>query len=185
MQVILDHIGAYIVAGTIIFLLLNMNLMNNNASQEYFNSSYVQEAATASARVIENDLYRLGYRVPANVILFADTLSVRFLADINNDSIPDTVYYYLNNAVATLDKPFYRKINGTAALIVASFNQFKFNYYDSLGSALTLATLTSQAGRNRVRSIELVSYSRWSSASAQGIYQGAAWQKRITPKNMK
>lgn len=183
MQTILDHLGGFIIAGTVMLLIVNLNVMMNDASQEIFRSSYSQSAALSSALIVENDIYRAGYRISGDKITLADSLNFRFNADINNDSIPDIVYYYLGTATG-LDKPLFRRVNTETAVQVAAYSTFSFAYYDSLANALSAATLSTQTGRNRIRSIELLSTTRWPSANAEGRYQSTVWRKTITPRNL-
>lgn len=178
-----DIIGSIAISGAVILMIVTLNINMNSSGDEIFKSSYSQSAAISSAQVIESDIYKAGYKATGNKVLQSDSINFKFVSDINNDGSSDTVYYYRSTS-STPDKPVYRKVNSAAAIIVGSYSQFTFSYYDSLANILSYPTVSTQTGRNRIQSIELTSIIRWPSPNSDSVYQSASWRKLISPRNL-
>ena len=145
-----------IVGGLILLILFRLNttatanLYNNNSEAN------VQMSMISVAEVLESDLRKIGYCKdwtkipdPTKSILLADTSSIKFLTDVNNDGNVDTLYYYigptseLSNTPNPRDRLLYRVVNGSAPKSSnVGITRFKLTYYDSFGNEITKMPVT-------------------------------------------
>lgn len=150
---LLDILGATIIGG---ILLLTLFRIQDNTIENFFfyNSDLILQSNLLDViEVVEADLRRIGYcSVPENfpdptqAIVSADSVSIRFLSDVNLNGIMDTVYYIcgptsqLASTSNPYDKLLYRYINGSSASVygVGSVTQFQLRYFGALGNELTI-----------------------------------------------
>ncbi len=180
----LDLLGSFLIGGTIILMIVNLNIAINNSGQEIFKSTYSQSAAVSSALTVENDLYKAGYRSTGNKILMADSTNIIFTGDLDNNNIQDTVYFYRGILSATADYPLFRQVNFGTAIMVGQYSVCVFVYYDSLGNNISYSSLSSQTGRNAIRSIEFTAQVKWPVPNEDSLYQSTVWRKLISPRNL-
>lgn len=184
MGVLVDHIGATIIGGMVILVLLGITLNLQQTNREIVMENMAQTTIADVAAVIENDLVKIGYHVPRTTsrILEWSPSAISFLSDIDNNGSIDTIRYYLGDATELLqtqnpdDKPLYRLINGQT-LKGSSFGctDFQLAYYDSTGQAAVTA--------DQVRTIGL-RISVQSKAASGETYAGTFWQSLIRPMNL-
>ncbi len=149
---ILDVLGSMIIGG---FLMLILYRTNSAAVENTYNNGSdltVQENLAATVEVLENDFRKIGYcndwtkiPDPTKAIIYADSTSIKFLSDVNNDGNVDTMYYYLgstsglSNTPNPNDRCLYRVINGAPTQGVnLGVTQFNLLYFGALGDTLSL-----------------------------------------------
>ena len=144
---IIDIIGSTIIGGLLMLVLLRTNAAA--VENTYLNGQdlVVQENLTTVVEILESDFRKIGYCKdwtkipdPSKAILLADSTSIKFLTDINNDGNVDTLYYYLGPASGLSGTPnprdrlLYRVINNetprSANLGVTEFKLLYFNSFD-------------------------------------------------------
>lgn len=148
---LLDVVGSIIIGGLILLILFRLNasatsnLYNNNSEAN------VQSAMISVAAVLEDDFRKIGYCKdwtkipdPTKSILMANTSSIKFLTDVNNDGIVDTLYYYvgptseLSNTPNPRDRLLYRVVNSeTPKSSNVGITEFKITYFDTFGNIIT------------------------------------------------
>jgi len=150
-NVILDIVGSSIIAG---ILMLSIFRLNNNSTEDLYRGTSNLSAQTNLATVVEileADLRRIGYcadweKIPAptEAILYADSISIRYLTDINSDGIVDTMYYYFDYAKDIPETPnprdrfLYRIVNGATPVEAnLGLTQFKMEFFDAIGNSLS------------------------------------------------
>lgn len=185
----LDIIGSFIIGAVIILLLANLNLFISSSAADNLAVNIAQLNLKTTGEILENDFYKLGYRVPSDAIAEADSDKIKFFGDINNDSNIDTVYYYLGptsemaSSQNPNDKILYRVINNETPIKANVVSNFKLTYYDSTGSAKSYGSLNSAVQRNKIKVIKI--YLKIESQEpVDGAYQAAEWLRKITPKNL-
>lgn len=189
MSYLIDIIGSTAIAAAIIFIVLEFNKNVNDVTAEVLLSNISNTEALTSAEVIEYDLYKIGYGVSANSITKADSNYLTFLSDFDNNGTVDSISYFVGNTGERLntanpyDKPLYRKINNGGRSLLISVVSCTFSYFDSIGTQLNYASLSSQAVRNRIRSIN-INLRAESAEPVNNIYQGIDWARTIRPKNL-
>lgn len=191
MASLLDILTATFIGAILILMIIGISFYIQNSSHEVINANIAQVNLKEIAEVLEYDLYKIGYRVPSNKILEADSTRIRFQADLNNDGKIDTVYYLLGNPNELAETPnprdriLYRienneRLRGSNLGVV----DFKLTYYDSSNTKINYNSLTSQNSRDKIRSIEF--YVRVETLyPIEGYYPGAEMKRTIKPKNLR
>lgn len=191
MASLLDILTATFIGAILILMIIGISFYIQNSSNEVMTASVAQMNLKEIAEVLDYDLYKIGYRVPSNKILEADSTRIRFQTDLNNDGKIDTVYYFLGspneltNTPNPRDKILYRiennePLRGSNLGIV----DFKLTYYDSTNIKINYNSLGSQNSRDKIRSIEY--YIRVETLyPVEGYYPGAEIKRAIKPKNLR
>jgi hypothetical protein len=150
-NVILDIIGSIIIAG---ILMLSIFRVNNSSTEDLYRGSGNLVAQTNLATVVqilETDFRRIGYcfdwkqiPVPTEAILSADSVSIRYLTDVDKNGIVDTMYYYFDpitdipGTPNPRDRFLYRVVNSeTPYGVNLGVTQFSLEYFNALGTKLS------------------------------------------------
>jgi hypothetical protein len=178
-----DVIGSTIIGGIVLLMILALNSnMENTAGVQTMNIC-TQQDLTTLVGMIEYDFAKMGYRVSDSLkICFADTSSITFKTDIDNNGVVDSISYSLASTLNTTtenprDRILYRTLNnGTPMAINLGDTRFRLWYYDSLGNITTW--------RSKMRAVRLAlnleSTSAWDT-----VYTGVYWERTIKPKNLR
>ena len=148
---LLDILGSIIIGGLILLILFRLNTSATSNLYNNTSEANVQSAMISVGSVLENDFRKIGYCKdwtkipdPSKAILYADTSSIKFLTDINNNGIVDTLYYYVGPTSELLNTPnprdrlLYRVINNAPPKSSnVGVTKFKITYFDSFGNILT------------------------------------------------
>jgi hypothetical protein len=191
MASLIDIITAAVIGAAIILMIIGLNFYIESSSRDIINSSIAQSNVTNVGSILQFDFYKIGYRVSSNKIGLADSTRILYYSDFDDNSVVDSIYYYLGPTSELTSTPnpndrlLYRvQNNETPRSSNAGVVDFKLTYYDSTGTKLAYSSLTSQAIRNSIRSIE-VYLKIEASSSVEGTYAGIEWKKNIRPKNLK
>lgn len=147
---ILDIISSVIITGVLLLTALRLNDQANETSILYHSNLTLQQNMTAVTGILEHDFRRIGYcqdykKIPdaAEAIRYADSSSIRFWLDLDNNGTVDSIYYYIGppsemtSTVNPRDRRLYRKVNnGTAQPLELGVTQFRFRYFNALGDTL-------------------------------------------------
>ncbi|MCC6551156.1 MAG: hypothetical protein IT279_13915 [Ignavibacteriaceae bacterium] len=194
---ILDIVGAILIGGILIVSLhtVNQNVLTNIY---YYNSDIVNQGNLVSVvDFIERDIKRLGYSsnpallpTSAQSILTADTSRIKFVGDLDNNDVLDTVTYYLG-PLSDLqvtpnprDRILYRRID-PGGMISANpgVTEFSLLFFDALSDTLPLPLPASQTGR--IAAIQ-ISVRVESATSVEEEYALAFWRQiRVSARNLK
>jgi len=156
---ILDIVGSIITGGLLLLILARTNA---SAIQNTYNNNsdlITQQNLSTIVLLLENDFRKIGYMGdyikagqldPTKAIIYADTSSIKFLGDIDNNGVMDTVYYYegptseLSGTPNPNDRMLYRSISSTNPannLFTKSgsmgITQFYLTYFDDFGNQLS------------------------------------------------
>ncbi|MBI1803887.1 MAG: hypothetical protein HY033_08045 [Ignavibacteriae bacterium] len=193
MTVMLDIIGAAILVGMVVIMILNVNVNMGNENFKALTELRMQTETIQLARILEYDLHKVGYKVPrAGAIRIADTSRLKFRANLFNvGSATDSVEYNLGGFVAwsknPRDKSLYRYENTNKVYIDFSITRLKFSYYDSRDSLM--ATPVTGSMLDSIKSIRILltleSPEPFDTTRTQGSgYIGGYYQKLIYPRNL-
>ncbi len=200
---ILDIIGSVIAGG---FLLLILARTNGNAIQNTYNNNsdlITQQNLSAVVQLLENDFRKIGYCGdwtkagqfdPTKAIIYADSSSIKFLGDVNNDGTMDTIYYYegptseLSGTPNPNDRILYRSITSTNAsdnsLIKSGsmgITQFNLTYYDDFGNQVS----TPVSAPGSISEIQITLQVQ-NTEAYNGQYVTSYWrQLRLAARNLK
>ncbi len=150
-NVMLDILGSVIIGG---ILLLSMANLNEKSTENLYRGSTNLAAQTNLAtivQILETDFRKIGYcadwqqiPTPTEAILYADSVSIRYLTDVQSDGIVDTMFYYIDHSTDIPETPnprdryMYRVINNEAPVGVnLGVTQFKMTFFNALGTELT------------------------------------------------
>jgi hypothetical protein len=153
---ILDIIGSMAIGGLLLLILWRLD---DSAVQNVINNGQeitLQQNMTTIALILEHDFRKIGYCAnwnnipdPSKAILYADTSSIKFLTDDNDDGVVDTLYYYLGptSELASTPNPrdryLYRILNGKKLQEAdLGITRFRLVYYDALGDSITSNPVT-------------------------------------------
>jgi len=185
---LLDVLGATIISGLIIFMLMQLNMRMVTTSTDMLSSTITQSESAVSAQIIEYYFYKIGHKATSNKISIADSNRIKFCGDMNNNSKIDTITFYLDeNRFEGSENPkskgLYRIENNGERLITAVVSKFQLSYFDSISTKLTYASLRNQNVRDKIRSIKIfIDFE--SSFPVNDSYQGVTWKRVIRPKNI-
>ena len=149
-NVILDIIGSILIAS---ILMLSIFRLQNSSTEDLYRGTGNLTAQTNLATVVqilETDFRRIGYcadwtqiPVPTEAILLADSISIKYLTDIDGNGLLDTMYYYFDPTTDIPETPnprdryLYRVGQGEASVDVnMGLTQFKMEFFNALGTKL-------------------------------------------------
>lgn len=199
MSVMLDLIGSTMIAGLVLLMGLSLNSNITNSNQSYNSDVIVQESLVSLVESLEYDLRKMGYNIedPTTVIIHADTTHIRFLSDLDDNDITDTVDWYLGKYITSSPNPkdriLYRKIAtpGVGSLIVGSapgVTRFGLRYLDQdgvqtniMGQIWIIETTLQVESPWKVQNTAVLNqaYENWG-------YSAAFWrQTRLAGRNLK
>ena len=150
-SVILDLLGSAIVGSILMLTLFRVN--GSAIENTYVGNGQLtaQENTTTIVQILESDLRKIGYcadwekiPIPSSAILFADSSSIKYLTDVDNDGNVDSVFYYLGPTSELLSTPnprdrlLYRIVNDeTPNEANLGVTTFRIHYFDDSGNELS------------------------------------------------
>jgi hypothetical protein len=191
---LLDIVGSILVGGVLLLILFRLEATADETSYDSSQDLIVQQNLTTLIDIIQSDFRKIGYCAdytkitnPADVILYADSNEIKFIADLNDAGVLDTVDYYtgptseLSNTPNPNDRLLYRVINGeTPKSSNLGVTEFKLIYQNSFGD--TLDTPVDPAGQ--IASIQ-VDLEVENPEAMNNEYQNAYWrQVNFTTRNL-
>ncbi len=200
MSAIFDIIASIVLAGFVILLGLRMNATVANSNDSYHADVIVQENLVSLVQSLEGDFRRMGYHVidPTQVILVADSTHIRFVADMYDNGIIDTVDWRLGLPQTFTPNPNDRILTRTIRPAPAGYSGiltsvpgvtvFSLRYLNqsgqpaiSLGQIWIIETSLRVESPWKVQDREVLdqSYNLWG-------YSAAFWrQTRLASRNLK
>jgi hypothetical protein len=149
-----DIVSSTVIAGILFLMVIRLSAQANETALVYHTNLMVQQNMISLVGVIEHDFRRIGFCAdpskidnPTEAIRLADSSSIRFWTDVDNNGALDSIYYYVGStseaAVAETQNPrdriLYRQTNtGSPLVMQIGVTQFRFRYFDSLGDSITL-----------------------------------------------
>lgn len=143
---IIDILGATIIGGIV---LMNLVKMNSNVIQNesmFGHDKNLQVDVVILATIMDRDFGLLGYcgdytKMDSTAIIYGDSVSIKFLADVDNNGTFDTLYYYtsdttvLSHTPNPRDKILYRQLNSNPPFVVANnITEFNLKYLDTFAN---------------------------------------------------
>ena len=192
---IIDILGAMIVGGLLLLILLRLN---GSVTEKFYtsgNDRNLQKSLAETAILIERDFRRMGYCADPykitetmDIVQVADSDFISFYTDIDKDGNLDILTYFLSdtNALAATvnprDRILYRQINSNTPLIVSTnITKFLFEYYDVFGNNLP-SPVASPGNISHMK----ISMGMEDPDAYDEQYSKAYWQQvRLTSKNLR
>lgn len=177
----LDLIGSTILGAAVIAAVIGLNLLLADSSNRATAELTSQQTMVEFQRMIQWDLDKIGYGTAAPVpILAAKADTLRFIADLKNDGIPDTLRYYRRSVtqqgVNTL--LLYRVVENTKDTMKMNIglSRFDLTYFDSTGASTSTPSL--------VRGIKIAARAESRIALQDSVKAGAYWEQTFYPRNI-
>ena len=183
MSAMLDLVGSFIIGGLLMMMILNVNTNFNQMSTEDQLELIVQQNLAELVEEIEFDFRKIGYGManPWLSIVSADTSSITFWSDLDNDGNVEFVSYQLgptwevSGTVNPRDRILRRSVNGTPVGGSLGVVDFQLILYDVLGAVTTDLT-----------TVKRIDYHLFleSPFPSDSVYARSAWNATIRPKNL-
>lgn len=189
MNSLIGTLGATIISGYIILMMIHFNENVSSANFEILNSNISQEDAIETGKILEFDLYKIGFKATGEKIQLADSLEIIFFSDFNNDDVLDSIRYYVGNTSELShtsnpdDRPLYRKVNTNTVNAIGAVTDFNFAYFDSSGSQISYPSLSNSAVREKIKSIRIL-IGIEAAEPVNSVYHGVDFFRIIRPKNL-
>jgi len=138
MNVIIDLLGASLIGGLVMLLVVNLNAYSQETKYASDADLRLQQNAKTLAEIMNDDLRKIGYNYSGTAITEAEQQRITFNGDINNDGSMDQVSYFLGSkadAEATPnpdDKVLFRVVNSdTIGGPTLGLTDLRFSYLNS------------------------------------------------------
>lgn len=186
---LLDVLGSFAIGGVVILLIIAFNLKMQEDTRECVSNQNIQGNTASSAEVLNYYFYKIGYKATGEKVLLADSNSIKFVSDLDNDGNIDTTSFYTGSKseLSFTDNPddmkLYRKNNNSIPELTDIVTCFELTYYDSMNNKIDYSNLTSSSGRSIIRGIK-INLKIESQDKSGEYYPMVEWQKLIRPKNL-
>ena len=144
MNVILDLLGASLIGGLVMLLVVNLNAYSQETKFASDADLRLQQDAKTLAEVLNDDLRKIGYKYNGTAITEAGQQRISFRGDIDNNGSMDQVTYFLGSkedADATPnpdDRVLFRVVNNdTIGGPTLGLTDLRFSYLNSKEIATT------------------------------------------------
>lgn len=186
MSVMLDVIGAALLVGMLMLTILNVNMNMTLETYKSASEFHTQTEMIQLARIMEFDLYKMGYGITKPAIILADTSHLKFRANLQDVAgARDSVEYLLGTPVTTSvnprDKHLLRVENITHVSISYSVTRFHLTYYNGRDSVIPAPIIGSML--DSIRAIKIY-MALESPQPFDSSYAGAFYEKIIYPRNL-
>ena len=185
---IADLIGTTVVAGILILMTIGLTGSVSESTTQQMLDVTAQQALTTIQSMIEYDFTKMGFEAaPGTAIVSMGSDNITFWAgiDTNNDNIVDgvnTIAYQLSDTSEASSTPnpddriLYRTVGAAAPVAVAlGVTNVALQYYEASGN-VTVSPAD-------VKTIK-VNLTVQSTIPYDGKYSEAAWEKRVSPRNL-
>jgi hypothetical protein len=185
----LDIIGSYVIGGIVIISLTAVMLNLQGETSDTVMNELAQTTVADIGQQMERDLNRIGYRVSGGQkILRLTSTSIRFLTDLDNDGVVDTVEYFMSKSTQGIQlmrsqgTPGQQSIQWSMGAAVVEFTGT-----DSLGNTVSdiaaVRAVTMQlATVNPTKEVKQLNIQKQMQECGSEV--GAYWHKRVLPPNL-
>ncbi len=192
---ILDIIAGLLIGG---IMLLTLNRINETAvsNQFYYNNDrIIQKNLVSLVEEVEYDFKKIGYCKdpmkfpdPSKAIRAADSTSIKFYTDVDNDGNIDSVRYYigstseLSSTPNPKDRLLYRVVNNeTPYSSNLGITEFRLVYFDVFGDTIDFPILVPGEISFMEISVKLENPFAYDNNYAEAYWR----QVRLAAKNLK
>ena len=182
MNVLLDILGASLIGGIVMLLVVNLNAYSAETKFASDADLRLQQNAKTLAEILDSDFRKIGYRYSGTAITDAEQQRITFKGDIDNDGIMDQVTYFLGSkedASASPnpdDRVLYRVVNNdTIGGPTLGLTDLRLSYLDTREQPTAIAD-----------SICYIKAEIWveTMLEVNGEYPFTYWEMTINPRNI-
>ena len=179
---LLDIIAAFLIGGILFLMIIGLNIRSSEAKFASDSELLLQRDAQTLAEILSHDLRKIGYGYSGTSIITADSTRLTFIADVDTNSVLDTITLYLGDPEEVTGTPnprdryLYRIINGvTSAGPVLGLVRLRFNYRDALSAITT-----------NIPDIKYIEVQIWVETGypVNDTYPFTYWEMKIKPRNL-
>ncbi|MBI3195044.1 MAG: hypothetical protein HYZ34_11365 [Ignavibacteriae bacterium] len=187
MSTMFDIIGSVVALGIITLMITTMNIGLTKETYKTNNTMQLQFEAIQLARIIEFDIYKIGYRTGKQSIVNADSTNFKFKANLfDMEGITDVIEYKLTDPeikvkVGPTYKRLIRKVNDDTLAI--NYNVLKLNFAYYTGRDSQLSVPVSGSWKDSIKSVK-VYLTLESFDELDSTFIGAFYSKLIYPRNL-
>ena len=197
---LIDLIGSMVVGGFLLLLLFRLNDATVENNYVYGGEAIAQANLVEVVQLVEHDFRKIGYCKdwdelpdPSKSILSADSNSIMFLTDENDDGKVDTLHYYLGPATELTktpnpnDRMLYRVKNNDAPLgSNLGVTQFDLIFFDAMGTQLSFPITVPSSIYTMQINIKVEDVYGYDRKHDEVKYSSAFWrQVRLASRNLK
>jgi len=192
MGIMFDIIGSILVRTAIVLIVLRMNVSLNTMVSETVAHSTIQQELSILRDVMSADFEYAGLNVaPTTAFREATSVKIKFDGDLNNDGIPETIYYYyglaseLSNTPNPNDKKLYRQIGSETPLNIANgVTKCIFTYYNTSGIQTSTKSEIKSFSINVVMEDGSLTIKSWKNGTEVVTYPASYWEQSFFPPNL-
>jgi hypothetical protein len=182
MNIIIDLIGASLIGGIIVLLVLNINIYSTKTKFSSDSELKLQQNAKTLAEIVNYDLRKIGYNYDGTAIITAETNKVTFYSDIDRNGSVDIISLMIGDTTEVSysanprDRVLYRVVNGdTSKGPSLGLTDLVFTYRDGSGSVTSA-----------LDSIKYIELEMWieTTEPIDGKYSFTYWEMKINPRNI-
>ena len=192
---LLDILGSSLVGGMLLMIMWRLNDAATQNTYNYGGEVIVQQNLVEVVGLLEYDFRKIGYCKdwtkipdPSQAILSADSASIKFLTDLDNDGVVDSLQYYLgptSELTATpnpRDRMLYRIENAaTPAGANMGVTNFRLSYFNALGAKMSFPITTPSQIATMQIDLKIES-----TAAYRDEYPSVFWRQiRMTSRNLR
>jgi len=147
---IMDILASVIMGGMLLTIVLRLSDSAAEKTYNYSGELSLQQNLVTIAQILETDFRKMGYCKdwekfpdPTQAIIEADSSSIKFFADIDNNGNMEIVHYYLGptsdlqHTPNPRDRFLYRVVNNeTPVGVNLGVTEFYMIFFDALGDSL-------------------------------------------------
>jgi len=147
---LIDIVGSMVIGGMLMLILFRLQDNATKNSYNYGGEAIVQQNLVEVVQLIEHDFRKIGYcrdwsqiPDPSKAILTADSTSISYLTDLDDDGTVDSLRYFLGPKSELTETPnpndrmLYRVENGETPISAnLGVTQFSLEFYDALSNKL-------------------------------------------------
>jgi hypothetical protein len=147
---LIDIVGSMVIGGMLMLILFRLQDTATKNSYNYGGEAIVQQNLVEIVQLLEHDFRKIGYcrdwsqiPDPSKAILTADSTSISFLTDLDDDGTVDSLRYYLGPKSELSETPnpndrmLYRVENGGSPVGAnLGVTQFSLEFFDALNNKL-------------------------------------------------
>jgi hypothetical protein len=189
---LVDMITSTVIFGVLALTVARVQANINVTMFENQHNVVTQTNSVELARQIEWDFAKIGHHVAGQKITVADSTEIRFLADLENKHVTNSVRYYVGDTSQcsmTLNKrdfPMYRVQDGRTVVQNWGLTGLRFTYYDNSDQRIPTPIIGATNLAN-VRSIK-VAFQLESAEPVvnmqDSVWAMVTWEKTIIPRNL-
>ncbi len=186
MTTVLDIVGATILAGVLMLMVLQMNAKMTDTDFEANLEVGTQEEVTFIKEIIEHDFYKVGYHASC-AILLADSTRFTFLSDMSNTGVIDTVRYYVRPGIVASNTNLKAlcRVVGTGPESKLGITMLKLAYWGSDGAPKTCPVDSGSLADITSIKIQLAVESPYKVETTDTSRAMTYWEGFISPKNLR